>query len=1635
MSTIIFNDFKKRFLKGEVPSADYWNFYFVDKDFKDDCETYNYSLEQYRNLSDINSTIDIISHFMRGNIINYSWSAVKDDSNLSNKPMFITTANAIAFNSFPEYLNASANNPYLEDYIENYGGFYVIRSKDELTWFADRSNTGNNKIVGVLFDDIGGVLKDSVIGKNEEFPFEGVLDGNGFSIYDTEIICNEINNGLVGVLGKNGIIRNFIIKNSTVENEEHSIKLICDKKINLNHIKNDGRNINVGILCGKNFGTIENVSGNFSLDVSGFIPEVYSVTNKSDKYSDFTDLRSKYASDNTENYYFLNSFCINSPGNICPYVGYFNYGIYGEPVFSEYYKKSGDEKIFEWERIPEIINPQQCDGNKYYFPVMNVEDFYGTDGKIRLCNDDKIQGSCYCYSFILESSSLNGYLQWNDTYVEKKYLPWNAKYLSDLIEKSKHDEYKELVEFAKRETFNVQMIFKNTDESGPCIFTYMKGNVIIDEDGHPNFYLGEPLYEVIDEALKNFGTKLSFSEIIEKLDNIKNVYNEFTTNDLYYWSADDQKGFNVNNKICVYSKKCKLDDEIEIKNPKYTEDGDEPENITLFKCCGYKYDFLGNASNENIKIWNCEDSNKLLEAMHIPPEDNPDDDIKPPAGTNWIFNFSRASEYSNILTPFEGINLKYVEGDSIIYDDTGKNIIDIFLNNENGYFEKPEYLSKIWFLDDSHDILTKDEETKQKRVDFGTGAYIIIYNFLKQKFFDEEGNADNLNQGADLYDNKPEVSENLTLGMTGYVIDKKNCVYSDFNCNNLAGGNTNSISFENPLLSFDFNYLDFFSENKSKYYGVDAFGDFTTEVIKKNDVIAYYNPEDAEAPRPEMGYERPYSFINYNWNITINHLRQLKDFEDGTGNFENNAFLKTYYDESLSDFDKDRFVIKDASVRKDMNAFFINTRYYNRPFRLPTMSRAAYYIGSLAGENYGKIQKFSISAKRKNLGNFVGFIGGVVGLQGDGELSSGGVSITDNFSIPKEMETQKDISEMTESTLSDLRSSGFAVTYERFPLIPEIAVKKSNSSYSMDPFRKSPEFSGLFMDKKDDPQTVKENLLSYELKPIFDAGGLFGKISISDPINHNLEYENNKLITRKSPINLNNIYCYYNTNSKNIQYTDNSNKSFRDSPFSVFGSLAAVIDCKIEDINVSRDILQNYINLSSTYFYGFKNNKDEDSENLVGLLNFSENPIESLTRFSENSISKDYTNENPFTIENDSEDEFRKGYETLMEYGIDIPIFHAAANNNNIGEKPQTYEKNLIYPRPFAGNINDSDLIKMETYYNELRDEIGINQKDAMKNFPTIRTEDYLSGIILPFRDMYNYISVNDLTIGINCNMLKLQSMSSFYGSQFFNFGNYYPYNDDDFLVLRSEPEQDQRLMERIVLGVTSSFSASNPTVGGGNYKHNLINIDKRNSDNLNNHSEYYFDNNIKKLFNNKKISDNYFYYTYSSNVALENTTFLLTKRVEFLTGWTNEFNDTDVGESRKTQGYVFYNDTSYTADFKPSENYKYEIIPTNYLTIGESVSPLTIRENINNFRNKNEYFTTSGFSANENGFGGVLVTDQKENCIMFIENTEGVELRGNSWNCYFSPFVSQKYSYDPNIKQGYDPLHDVASGLLIEVK
>ena len=141
MSSFIFNEFKKRFLKGEVENnGTKWFFRPVKKDFIENLTGENIKPEQFK---DINS----IREYLNSNACNgfakvmcdlykieYEYSKLVE-AKYSNKPAYITTENFAEFTSvYPREYN-------LKTLVDTYGGFYYIKTKEELIKAIEKFDT------------------------------------------------------------------------------------------------------------------------------------------------------------------------------------------------------------------------------------------------------------------------------------------------------------------------------------------------------------------------------------------------------------------------------------------------------------------------------------------------------------------------------------------------------------------------------------------------------------------------------------------------------------------------------------------------------------------------------------------------------------------------------------------------------------------------------------------------------------------------------------------------------------------------------------------------------------------------------------------------------------------------------------------------------------------------------------------------------------------------------------------------------------------------------------------------------------------------------------------------------------------------------------------------------------------------------------------------------------------------------------------------------------------------------------------------------------------------------------------------------------------------------------------------------
>ena len=361
MQSFIFNNYKKKLLNGKLSQDDVWTFYLVNKEFGQDLEEILPNVDDLGRLEALIYSKDLniakkgqaLSKYLSPYTpVRYTYK-VADTTINAERPSYVDSDNWEEFNAkYPKQVHlyhfffvpgGALYREYETDELDLEGnrikkprGFYYVETTEELKWCAEKVNgivngnkseVYNNKINIVLGDNIGygkaldGEYKqiDFSIGSDIDRPFEGIFYGNGYIIQNIELVCNGNSTGIIGYLGSQGLIH-------TVRVAGHNL-IRCNKKLNISHMMKDACDINAGFLCGKNNGTISDVTFTGKVTFADFIPGVYTVRNKTDEGGN--------AFDNPDvNTYYPDYLCINSIANIVPYIGYFNEGVFGTWAYS-----------------------------------------------------------------------------------------------------------------------------------------------------------------------------------------------------------------------------------------------------------------------------------------------------------------------------------------------------------------------------------------------------------------------------------------------------------------------------------------------------------------------------------------------------------------------------------------------------------------------------------------------------------------------------------------------------------------------------------------------------------------------------------------------------------------------------------------------------------------------------------------------------------------------------------------------------------------------------------------------------------------------------------------------------------------------------------------------------------------------------------------------------------------------------------------------------------------------------------------------------------------------------------------------------------------------------------------------------
>lgn len=370
MESFVFNSFKKRLMNGEVElNGSYWKHYPVNKKFVENYEddikslsstsafimydlTKNQASGYYGKTGTTDATLfnDWYNYYgTKINMVEYVYKPM-EDTDVAMKPEFVTKAGWDSFSDKDRcpYLKALffPDDPTGNDFyhttgdIDEYGnpiprGFYYVTTREHLLWCAEKVNNTSydNEINIVLGDNIGyddiSIIK-TPIGVNPSHPFNGIFFGNGFGFVNIELQCNNDVNGIIGYLGKDGIIDHVWVKDCHI---------VCNKSLSISHLATGSFDIAAGFICGKNDGIIRNVYVTNNIGFKNFVPRMYSVANKSDNEPDTNALSNPAA-----NFFYPDYMCYNSLGNIVPYIGYFNEGVFA--TYSGYSK--ADNKYYTY---------------------------------------------------------------------------------------------------------------------------------------------------------------------------------------------------------------------------------------------------------------------------------------------------------------------------------------------------------------------------------------------------------------------------------------------------------------------------------------------------------------------------------------------------------------------------------------------------------------------------------------------------------------------------------------------------------------------------------------------------------------------------------------------------------------------------------------------------------------------------------------------------------------------------------------------------------------------------------------------------------------------------------------------------------------------------------------------------------------------------------------------------------------------------------------------------------------------------------------------------------------------------------------------------------------------------------------
>ena len=747
----------------------------------------------------------------------------------------------------------------------------------------------------------------------------------------------------------------------------------------------------------------------------------------------------------------------------------------------------------------------------------------------------------------------------------------------------------------------------------------------------------------------------------------------------------------------------------------------------------------------------------------------------------------------------------------------------------------------------------------------------------------------------------------------------------------------------------------------------------------------------------------------------------------------------------------------------------------DKSIRMQNMARAAYNISPVVGSNYGHITNVVVNTRRQNLGNFVGFIGGVAGKQERGLVEKVRANIEDAFEWYKELPAQPHNvdsynAELASSQLSaynaEIANDNYHVRYKMTPIIPlskSDAVKELGQNPiddgdrykyypagvedTLDPelfpstsaewakvmsseqnqqdltaylsslkkagkriyrvddtineemafSNKYPDLYSYFTDNPNyitDDRYFKESrpiidfatewygdsnttatmplddTVTYNLLPIFNAGGVFGRVIPCVQPNNKIELKSKTLYNK----------TYF--NDINVTYKLTDEYSGTKDIHNAFGSFAGVMEMQTTELGQKEqnpaDKLVDMSNIAAVGINTYSADSLSGKVLPIGFVSqqFTENTSIVATEGAGRSKGGNYIGaetdntwaiDTPFIINTDMrETDVADNYAPINNiaaafYGLNavskpVGIFANIKNFSNKLFRNQRLDSNVI--RDYTSAVI-TDTVQLTDFYTNTAPNFTTWAPDSIDMYAGKRNLQSIQSVFgsyiqfqpnIAYDGGYTNLYVQALTSGTNLGMFPQQE------------------------------QLDVGQVPRMYIKQQEPFSAAELAFG-----------DKAGFD-LNALSDRHV------FFARPKTEDLYFSYSYSSTTAfVDDWTFQ--NQVNF-TNALRDGDDRKISDDRKyVYGYVFSDYLTNSA-----EGFQYN---RNYLHLGNSVSPSYIRRTIAN----HGPFTTSSVSAaymnngqivsadNVHQFGGILVTDSNDRNVIFIDNTNGAELDNLSYN------------------------------------